>query len=99
MNKLVIGGVIGAIVLGAVAVYFFNQSQNSNSNAQAPAAEVPITRPAVQAKPNTFSVMTAEERAVAEAEAKRAAEAAALASTTASTSASSTVEADDGEEI
>ena len=91
MNKLAIGGVIGVIVLGAVAVYFFNQSQNSNSSNQQPADAVPITRPAVQAKPNTFSVMTPEERAAAEVQERLAA---AEASSTASTTASTTLEAE-----
>lgn len=48
--------------------------------------------PAVQARGNTFGIMTAEEKAAADAEAARRAEEAALASSTASSTASTTDE-------
>lgn len=87
MNKTYIGIIIGVIVVGAVAVLLINQLDLGGANpedAVVPAAN--IARPAVKPVPNTFSIMTPEEKAAAE-EAERIAvvQASSTSTTTATT--------------
>lgn len=93
--KLVIGGVIAVVVVVMIA---FNLLQGTETVAPVGTyvdEDFVPTRPDVQARPNTFNVMTPEEKAAAEAEeARLAAEQAALA---ASSSASSTATTTDSE--
>lgn len=90
MNKMVLGAIVGVLLLGAVAIFVINQQNTSTSDTIGNDTPNSITRPAVQAVPNTFSIMSPEEMAASEEAARVAAEAALLASTTASTTASST---------
>ncbi len=92
MNTKVLGLIAVVVVLGVGVIVAINLFDSEAE--QLPVADTPavITRPAVEPVPNTFSVMTEQERAEA-AEAERlAAEAALLASTTPSSTASSTEE-------
>jgi len=85
MNKTVIGGIVGVLVLGAVAVLAINFFSREETAAPTPTQDS-ISRPAVKPVANTFSIMTPEEKAASEEAARVAAEAALLASTTGSSS-------------
>lgn len=95
MNKIFLGGIIGVVVIGAIAVFVLNLQDSSESEVAGPDTQNSITRPAVQAVPNTFSIMTPEEKAASEQAARIAAEEAAE---QASSTASSTDEAEPEED-
>lgn len=98
MNKTVVGGIVGIIVLGAVAIFIINMQSDSNSEVAGPDTQNSITRPAVQAIPNTFNIMTPEEKAAADEAAKIAAEEAARAELASSTASSSEEDASEEKE-
>jgi len=92
-TKLIVGVVLAAAVIVMIGLTIF-----TNSEPEAPVGTyvdedfVP-TRPDVQARPDTFTVMTPEQKAAAEEADRIAAEQAALsASTTASSTATTTDE-------
>lgn len=90
MNKLAIGGIIAVVVVGAIAVYLINRmEQETQADLVNNDPGNTISRPAVKPVPNTFSIMTPEEKAAADDAAHLKAEQDALASSTASTTASS----------
>jgi len=84
MNKTVIGGILGVIVLGTIAVFVINfmSDASTGSTIQNNDPGNTISRPAVQAVPNTFSIMTPEEKVASEEAARIRAEAALQASST-----------------
>jgi hypothetical protein len=87
MNKFFIGGIVGVVVIGAIAVFVLNMSSTTNgTEIQANDPGNTISRPAVQAVPNTFSIMTPEEKAASDEAARIKAEAELLATSSATTS-------------
>jgi len=95
MNTKLIIGILVVIVVGAAAWALLGRSTAVQPVA-APLEEVIVTRPSAQAVPNTFSVMTPEEKAAAD----QAALAAAAATTTATSSATTTsVVSPEGESV
>jgi hypothetical protein len=83
MNKTVIGGIVGVIVIGIAAILILNLSGTNNGTVlQNNDPGNTISRPAVQAIPNTFSIMTPEEKAASEEAARIRAESALQASST-----------------
>jgi len=98
MNKTAIGAVIGVIAIGAVVVFVLNlTTTNNGTDLQANDPGNSIPRPAVQAVPNTFSIMTPEEKVAAEEAARLAAEAAAQASSSATTTEEEMISDEDSE--
>lgn len=88
--KLIVGGVIAVAVVVMIGLTIFNNSEPETPVGTFVDDDFVVTRPDVQARPNTFNVMTPEEKAAAD-EARAAAEQAAQqASSTASTTSSST---------
>ena len=76
---------MGVLVVGAIAVYLLNRGDTpTQTGLQNNDPGNTISRPAVQAIPNTFSIMTPEEKAAADEQARLQAEAAVQASSTAS---------------
>jgi uncharacterized membrane protein required for colicin V production len=90
MNKMVFGAIAGVLLIGAIAIFVINQQDTVTVDTISNDSPDSITRPAVQAIPNTFSIMSPEEIAAAEEAARLAAEAALLASTTTTSTATST---------
>ena len=83
MNKTVIGGIVGVIVLGVVVILAINFLADGETPTVPETTQNSITRPAVQPIPNTFSIMTPEEKAAADKADQLAAEAALLATSSA----------------
>ncbi len=82
MNKTVIFGIVGVIVLGVVVITAVNYLFKPEAAIAPDLNQNSISRPAVQPIPNTFSIMTPEEKAASEEAARLAAEAALQASST-----------------
>jgi len=94
--KLVIIGLIAVAVAVAIGIGIFSGSEPEGPVGTYVDEDYVPTRPDVQAKPNTFKVMTPEEKVAAEEAARIAAEQEALsATTTASSTATSTEESAD----
>jgi len=85
MNKIVLGAIAGVLLVGGVGIYVFSIVSDSDQVELGGDPGTTISRPAVQAIPNTFGVMTPEEKAMADEAARIAAEAAAQATSTATT--------------
>lgn len=94
-TKLIIGGGLAVVVAVMIGVGLLRTSEPAAPAGTFVDEDFVPTRPDVQARPNTFSVMTPEEKAAAEAEAARLAAEAAAASTTATSSATTTVDSTD----
>jgi len=86
MNKIVVGGVIGTLAIVLVVGLLFFEFDGASDTESVVTDPTPVTRPSVQARPNTFSIMTPEEKAASEEAARVAAEQAALVTATTSTS-------------
>jgi hypothetical protein len=97
-TKLIIGGVIAIAVAAMVGIGYFTTSDEAEPVGTYVDEDFVPTRPDVQAKPNTFSVLTPEEKAAEEAAERAAAEAALNASSSATTTATSTPEETDESE-
>jgi len=98
-TKLVIIGVIVLAITAMIGIGFFSTPEQEDPEGTYVDEDYVPTRPDVQAKPNTFKVLTPEEKAAEEEEAQRAAAEAALnASSSATTTASSTLEDTDESE-
>ena len=98
MNKTVIGAIIGVVVIGAVVIFILNQNDDTSATQlQNNDPGSTVSRPAVQPVPNTFSIMTPEEKAAAEEAARLRAEAEVNASTTATSSDEDTPEQQESE--
>ena len=93
--KLIVGGLIAVVVVGAIGLGIFRGSEPEAPAGTFVDEDFVNTRPDVQARPNTFSVMTPEEKAAAEEAARIAAEEALSASSTATSTASTTDDIDD----
>ena len=92
MNKSVVGIIIGIIVLVAIVVLALNRFGKEEPVVTPVQQPANIARPAVKPVPNTFLIMTPEEKAAAEA-----AKLAELESIDAATTSSSTVESEENE--
>lgn len=89
MNTKLLAGAVIAIIIGTlIVIAIFNTTEPEEESAfdLTPSQEI---RPTTQPIPNTFSVMSPEEKAAAEEAARVAAEAALNASTTSTSSATS----------
>lgn len=91
-TKLAILGVIVLAVVAMVGIGFFNTPEEAEPEATYVEEDYVSSRPDVQARPDTFSVLTPEEKAAQEAAERAAAESALNASSSATTTASSTPE-------
>jgi hypothetical protein len=85
MNKMAFGAIAGILLIGGVGIYVLSIVSDSDQTELGGDPGTIILRPAVQAIPNTFGVMTPEEKATADEAARIAAEAAAQATSTATT--------------
>ena len=85
MNKTILGVIAGVLLLGGIGIYALNLVSEPEQAELGGDPGTTISRPAVQAIPNTFSIMTPEEKAMADETARIAAEAAAQATSTATT--------------
>lgn len=99
MNKTAVLGIIGVIILGGVGVVLANMLSEpavDSGDIRTTEQVIDVPRSAPPVRENSFTIMTPEEKAAADA-ARAAAEAAAaaLASSTASTTASSTASTTD----
>lgn len=92
--KLLLGGLVLVAVVGFIASSVLTEDRDLPTVEQNP--DFQVSRPAAKPVPNTFTVMTPEEKAAAEAEAARlAAEATLISSSTASTSATTSAPIND----
>jgi hypothetical protein len=98
MNKTVIGGIVGVIVLGVVVILAINFLADGETPPVPETTQNSITRPAVKPIPNTFSVMTPAEKAAADKADQLAAEAALLATSSATSTESEATDEEVGEE-
>jgi hypothetical protein len=98
MNKTVIGGIVGVIVLGVVVILAINFLADGETAPAPETTQNSITRPAVQPIPNTFSIMTPEEKAAADQADQLAAEAALQATSSATSTATEATDEEAGEE-
>jgi len=85
MNKMTLGAIAGVLLVGGIGIYVFILLSEPEQTELGGDPGTTISRPAVQAIPNTFGVMTPEEKAMADEAARIAAEAAAQATSTATT--------------
>jgi hypothetical protein len=94
MNTKLLVGIVIAIIIGAlIATAWFRSADDTTISLEELNAEpFEVTRPDVAPIPNTFSIMTPDEKAAAEEAARVAAETQLAASTTATSSATSTEE-------
>jgi len=93
MSKKVILAVVVVLIIGAIGVFLANQmSQESGGGSELQFSNEPteVTRPTVEAREDTFTIMTPEQIA-----AREAAELEAQTALAASTSASTTVETEE----
>jgi len=97
-TKLVIIGVIVLAITAMIGIGFFSTPEQEDPEGTYVDEDYVPTRPDVQAKPNTFKVLTPEEKAAEEEAQRAAAEAALNASSSATTTASSTLEDTDESE-
>ena len=98
MNKGFLAAIAAVLILGGIGVYAFNEGGFSRSTPDTPSTPANIARPAVKPIPNTFSIMTPEEKAAAEEAARLAAEAASSSATsTASSTDEQTLEEDESD--
>jgi len=95
-TKLVIVGLVFIVVAGAAGAMYFGGDSRSAAGPDLD-QEFEITRPDVKPIPNTFTVMTPEERAAAEEAERLASEA--LATTTATSSETASATNDDAPEV
>jgi hypothetical protein len=97
--KLIIGGVLAIVVTGMIAFSLLQAPEDQAPEGTYVDEDFVPTRPAVQARPNTFNVMTPEEKAAAQAEAARvAAEQAALAASSSATSSATSTDSETTQE-
>lgn len=95
--KLIVGGVIALALISIIAIGVYGEPEEEISGAVFVDENFVNTRPDVVAVPNTFSVMTPEEKAAADEAERLAAEAALAASSSATSTASSSEEGTDTE--
>ena len=91
MNKIVIGSIVAVLVIGGISIFLLNQSSSNTAQTVETTTPATVSRPTVQAVPNTFTIMTPEEKAAAD-EAKRLADEAAAAATDAASTSETEVE-------